>query len=65
MKPAELRDLSPDELAQKEQELREEFFNLKIQHATGQLDNTARLGQVKKDIARVCTLLKENVQKRG
>ncbi len=65
MKPAELRDLAPDELEQKEQELREELFNLKIQHTTGQLDNTARLWQVKKDIARVQTLHKEKAAKKG
>jgi len=58
MKPAELRELSGDELNQKEQELREELFNLKIQHATGQLENTARIKQVKKDIARVKTIMR-------
>lgn len=58
MKPAEIRDLTKEELGQKEQELCEELFNLKIQHATGQLENTARIGQVRKDIARVRTILK-------
>ena len=62
MKPAELRELSPEELEQKEHELREELFNLKIQHATGQLENTARIGQVRKDIARVKTILRTKAQ---
>lgn len=56
MKPDEIRDLSKEELEQKEQELREELFNLKIQHATGQLENTARMGHIKKDISRVKTI---------
>jgi len=62
MKPAELRELSPEELEQKEHELREELFNLKIQHATGQLENTARIGQVRKDVARVKTILRTKAQ---
>ena len=57
MKSAEIRELAEDELEQKEIELREELFNLKIQIATGQLENTARIGQVKKDIARIQTVL--------
>jgi len=58
MKPAELGELSQEELQQKELELREALFNLTIQHATGQLENTARLGHVRKDIARVKTILR-------
>jgi len=57
MKSAEIRELAKDELEQKEIELREELFNLKIQIATGQLENTARIGQVRKDIARINTAL--------
>ena len=59
MKPAELKELTIEELGQKEQELTEELFNLKIQHATGQLENTARIDHVKRDIARVKTILRQ------
>ncbi len=53
MKARELKELTADELLKKEKELKEEIFNLRFQHSTGQLDNTARLKQVKKDIARI------------
>ena len=59
MKASELRDLSVEELETKERELVESLFNLKFQHATGQLDNTAQLRKTRKDIARVNTLLVE------
>ena len=59
MKTSELRDLSAAELNGRLSDLREEFFNLRFQHATGQLDNPMRLGQVKKDIARALTMLRE------
>jgi large subunit ribosomal protein L29 len=59
MKPKEIRDLSPEEMLQKEKDLTEELFNLKFQSAMGQLDNTMRVKQVKKDIARVKTIFKE------
>ncbi len=59
MKSAELKEYTDEELAQKEQESTEELFNLKIQHATGQLENTARISQVKKDIARIKTILQK------
>jgi large subunit ribosomal protein L29 len=65
MKPAEVRELSSEELEQKEQELREELFNLTIQHATGQLENTSRIVHVKKDIARVRTIQKERTMSKG
>ena len=55
----ELRELSDAELANHLREFREELFNLRFQNATGQLDNTSRVGQVKKDIARCETLLRE------
>jgi large subunit ribosomal protein L29 len=55
----EVRDLSAAELAQREKDLTEELFNLKFQHATGQLENTQRLPQVRKDLARVKTFLRE------
>ena len=59
MKAAELKDLTAEELLKKEKELKEEIFNLRFQHSTGQLDNTARLRQVRKDIARVETVLRQ------
>ena len=55
MKPAEIRELSAEDLSTKLKEAREELFNLRFQMATSQLDNTARVGQVKKDIARIQT----------
>jgi large subunit ribosomal protein L29 len=55
MKPAEIRELSDEELAQKLEEGRAELFNLRFQMATSQLDNTARVKTVKRDIARVQT----------
>ena len=59
MKASEFRDLSIEELEVKEKELSEALFNLKFQHATGQLDNTAQLDKTRKDIARVKTILVE------
>ena len=59
MKAKELRDLSAEELKEKEQELGRELFNLRFQKATGQLGNTAMLGKTKKDLARVKTVLSE------
>ena len=59
MKARELKEMSEAELRQKEKEVTEELFNLKFQHATGQLENTERLPQVRKDLARVKTLLRQ------
>ena len=59
MKPAELRQIDDDELERRLTEAREELFNLRFQHVTGQLDNHGRLSQVRKDIARIKTLLRE------
>ena len=55
MKPAEIRELSADDLQAKLKDARQELFNLRFQMATSQLDNTARVRQVKKDIARIQT----------
>ena len=55
MKAAEIRDLSADDLQATLKEARAELFNLRFQMATSQLDNTARVKQVKKDIARIQT----------
>jgi large subunit ribosomal protein L29 len=57
MKTAELTKLTYDELREKLDESKEELFNLRFQLATNQLDNTSRLGQVKKDIARIRTVM--------
>ena len=55
----ELAEVTDIELEHRLNEAKEELFNLRFQNATGQLDNTARLGQVRKDIARIETLLRE------
>ncbi len=59
MKAHELRDLSPEELQQKYQELIEERFNLRFQLATGQIENVGRITAVRRDIARVKTVQRE------
>ena len=59
MKGKEVRDMSAIELNDKLAELKSELFNLRFQHAVNQLDNPLRLVEVKKDIARVKTVLKE------
>lgn len=61
MKAKELRDLSTEELEVKLAELKEELFNLRFQLATGQLENPMRVRAVRKDIARVKTLMQERV----
>ena len=58
-KAAELRELNDTELEHRLGEAKEELFNLRFQNATGQLDNVARLPQVKRDVARIETLLRE------
>ncbi len=58
-KITELREMDDDELSTRLVDARQELFNLRFQHVTGQLDNYARLGQVRKDIARITTLLRE------
>lgn len=62
MRARELRELSIDELSHKEKDLMEELFNLRFQRATGQLENLMRITQVKRDIARVKTVLREKGQ---
>jgi large subunit ribosomal protein L29 len=59
VKAAEFRQLKDDELAIRVVETRQELFNLRFQHATGQLDNSSRLGQLKKDIARLETVIRQ------
>jgi len=60
MKARELRELSEDELRRKEDELKDQLFKLKFQHALGQLENAMKLKGIKKDIARIKTILGEN-----
>jgi len=59
MKVMEVRDRSEDELRESLVDLKKEAFNLRFQQATGQLENTARVRQVRRDIARVETVLRE------
>lgn len=56
LKAREILELGEQELDQLLKQNREELFNLRFQHATGQLENTARLSQVKRDIARILTV---------
>lgn len=60
MKASEIRDLSVEEMNEKLAGLKEELFALRFQLAVNQLDNTARLKAVKKDIARIKTVLRDN-----
>ena len=59
MKATEIRELSDKELQEKLNDLKAELFNLRFQHAINQLENPMRLGAVKKDIARVKTIIRE------
>ncbi|MBP7342552.1 MAG: 50S ribosomal protein L29 [Smithellaceae bacterium] len=59
MKISEIRGLGINELQTKNRELAEELFRLKIRHASGQLESTASLGRLRKEIARIATVLKE------
>ena len=59
MKVKEIRDLTTEELNQKEKELKKELFNLRFQLATGQLENPKKISQGRKDIARVKTIVRE------
>ena len=59
MKAKEIRNLSTAELNKKLEELKKDLFMLRMQHATNQLDNPMRLNAVKKDIARIKTIIRE------
>ena len=59
MSSEEYRNMNQDELRVKERELSEDLFHLRLQHATGQLRNSARLRSVRRDIARVKTVLNQ------
>lgn len=59
MKTGELRELDGDELIRKKEELKDQLFKLRFQHELGQLENAAKLQTVRRDIARIETVLKE------
>ncbi len=56
MRPTEIRNMSPDELDQKEKDLREEIFRLRLRGATGEIENKMRARLVRRDLARVLTI---------
>jgi large subunit ribosomal protein L29 len=59
MKAREFRDLSEEELKNKEEEVKDQLFKLKFQHTLGQLENAMKLKNLKRDIARIKTILRE------
>ena len=59
MKPSQVRELSADALEAKEKELQDQLFRLRVQKSIGQLDNAVKLREIRRDIARVKTVLKE------
>ncbi len=59
MKASELREMKPEELLKKENELREDVFRMRMKLATGELEDTSVIKRTKKDIARIKTILKE------
>ena len=63
MKVSELRELAVEELQRKEQDLRKELFNLRFQQATGEIENPMRIRRIRKDIARVLTMITERDKK--
>ena len=65
MKASELRALAEDELVQKASELQSEYFNVKVKHTTGQLENTAKLKQLRREVARVETVLQQKREATG
>lgn len=62
MKASEIRDLSADEIQQKVADLKQTLFNLRFQHEVGQLENPKKIGETKKDIARLKTILNAKSQ---
>lgn len=63
MKMSELKDLTPDELAAKSRDLRQELFNLRLQQASSQLEKPARLRTLRRDVARIETRISQLRQK--
>ena len=64
MKAKELRELTPEEIAKRQKDLKEEVFNLRFRHSTGQLENTSRMKIIRKDLARVTMVLHEKASGR-
>ena len=60
MKASEIRELSLEEKVRKANDLKEELFNLRFQHEIGQLENPQKMKQIKREIARVKTIIKES-----
>jgi len=58
MKGKDLKELTKEELLKRKKDIKEELFNLRFQHSTGQLENTARLKLLKKDVAKIETILR-------
>jgi len=63
MKASEIRDLSLEEMKAKVVEMKENFFNLRFQHGAGQLENTAKLKEARKDLARLNTIIVQTENK--
>jgi large subunit ribosomal protein L29 len=59
MKAKDLKEMTKEELLKKKKDTKEELFNLRFQHSTGQLENTARLKLLKKDVAKIETILRQ------
>ncbi len=60
MKASEIKDLSMEEMLRKLDDLKEELFNLRFQHETGQLENPQKMKQTKRDIAKVKTIIRQS-----
>ncbi|NJD57566.1 MAG: 50S ribosomal protein L29 [Nitrospirae bacterium] len=65
MKAAELRETTIEELRKKEQDLRKELFNLRFQQATGEIENPMRIRAIKKDIAKILTVITEKNKRKA
>jgi len=59
MKASELKDMTPEELRQKYEDTKKELFNLRIQQSTGQIEKAIRLRELRRDVARMLTVLHE------
>lgn len=62
MRPSDLRAMTVEELREKEKELRKELFNLRFRLATGEVENPMRIRSVRKDIAKVLTIMTEKMK---
>lgn len=63
MKVSEIKELSPEEMIKKVKTLKETYFNLRFQHETGQLENSSKLKETRKDVARVKTVIRQVLTK--